>query len=80
MPTDVRSNPFADLADSAGVAPDPVYVARSRREVLATAAVAALLDGPNPAGPGGDGFYVDPSLCASPWLDALTDRLYGGAR
>jgi hypothetical protein len=56
--------------------PDPAFLAESRRSVLAAAAVATLLAAPNLATPAVDDLYIDPSLCASSWLNALADELY----
>ena len=56
---------------------DPATVARMRREVLAATALAVLLAAPNTATPDVDeDWFIDESVCASTWLDAIADHAY----
>jgi hypothetical protein len=70
MPTDVRFNPYAGFAASDEAAPDVEYLVAQRALFVDLCVVYA-------AGNAADGdWYVDPSVCANTWLNALADHAY----
>ncbi len=70
MPADVRCNPYAGFAASDEAAPDSAYLAAQRALFVDLCVVYA-------AGNAADGdWYVDPSVCASMWLNAIADHAY----